>query len=239
MKAKPDLVRNQDAFTGLCGRAAGRSNNQKTPARRSLCVAVALCSLLGALLAGCQTFPEAYSSAFTHYEAGAPGYATNCLQEGDVVSITFQYSTNLNTLQKIGLDGTLNLESLGPVKAAGKPLVQLQSELAGLYKPQVRDDPLTLKIISAESAVYVEGAVNRPGKIPMERPMTVVESVMEAGGFDAYRANLSEVFVLRVENGRQRIYQLNLKRVFQGRDDTPFYLKPFDVVRVSVKTFNF
>ena len=214
-------------------------NNQKAPALCSLCAVVLLWMLLCALFTGCQSFPEAYSSAFVHFDAGAPGYATNCLQEGDVVSLTFQYSTNFNTIQKIGLDGTLNPESLGPVKAAGKPLVQLQSELAGLYKPQVKDDPLTLKVVSAVSAVYVEGAVNRPGKIPMDRPMTVVESVMEAGGFDAYRANLSEVFVLRVENGRQRIYQLNLKKVFQGRDDTPFYLKPFDVVRVSVKTFNF
>ena len=30
-----------------------------------------------------------------------------------------------------------------------------------------------------------------------------------------------------------------LKRVFDGRDQSVFYLKPFDIVRVSAKTFNY
>ena len=62
---------------------------------------------------------------------------------------------------------------------------------------------------------------------------------MEAGGYDPYRADLSNVRVLRVENGRQKNYRVNLKRVLRGREDAPFYLKPFDVIQVATKTFNF
>jgi len=62
---------------------------------------------------------------------------------------------------------------------------------------------------------------------------------MEAGGYDPYRADLSHVLVLRVENGRQKSYRVNLRRILQGRDDAPFYLKPFDVIQVTTKTFNF
>src|SRR5579863_7569791 len=40
-------------------------------------------------------------------EPGTAHYANNVLHEGDVVSITFQYSTNYNALQKITLDGLL------------------------------------------------------------------------------------------------------------------------------------
>jgi polysaccharide export outer membrane protein len=170
---------------------------------------------------------------------GAASYATNFLQAADVVSITFQYSTNFNTLQKIGLDGTLNLQGVGLVQAAGKTALEMQDELSALYKNQVKDDPITIKIVATESAVYIAGAVMRPGKIPLERPMTVLEAIMEAGGYDAYRADLSEVLVLRVVNGRQKSYQVNLKRVLAGKDQTPFYLKPFDVVQVPTKTFNF
>jgi len=32
---------------------------------------------------------------------------------------------------------------------------------------------------------------------------------------------------------------VNLKRVLRGREDAPFYLKPFDVIQVATKTFNF
>jgi polysaccharide export outer membrane protein len=125
------------------------------------------------------------------------------------------------------------------VKAAGKSTLQLQTELTRLYQGQVKDDPITIKVVTPESAVYVAGAVTRPGKIPLERPMTVLEAVMEAGGYDPYRADLSHVLVLRVENGRQKSYRVNLRRILQGRDDAPFYLKPFDVIQVTTKTFNF
>ena len=50
---------------------------------------------------------------------------------------------------------------------------------------------------------------------------------------------LFHVSVLRVDGDSQRIYWLNLNRVMSGEDPNPFYLKPFDVVRVPTKTFNF
>jgi len=188
--------------------------------------------VLCVLLAGCQTSDKMV-------DPGAAAYATNSFLEGDVVGISFQYSTNYDTVQKIGLDGTLNLQGVGQVQAAGKTALQLQNELGGLYKNLVKEDPITIKIVAAESAVYVAGAVTRPGKIPLERPLTVLEAIMEAGGYDPYRADLSNVRVLRVENGRQKNYRVNLKRVLRGREDAPFYLKPFDVIQVATKTFNF
>jgi polysaccharide export outer membrane protein len=172
----------------------------------------------------------------------APGdanYANNPLREGDVISITFQYSTTYNTTQKIPLDGNLNLESVGDVKAAGKTPIQLEAELARLYRPQIKDDVVTVKLVSAVSSIYVSGAVFHPGKLDMERPLTALEAVMEAGGFDPNRAKLSDVSVVRIENGKQHTYHVNLARALRGKDETPFYLKPFDIVHVPSKTFNF
>jgi polysaccharide export outer membrane protein len=204
-----------------------------SPAQMLYWGALVLLPVFCVMLAGCQTGSKA------KVDPGAAAYATNNLLEGDVVSITFQYSTNFNTVQKIGLDGTLNLQGVGQVQAARKTTLQLQNDLTSLYKDQVKDDPITIKIVAAESAVYVAGAVMHPGKIPLERPMTVLEAIMEAGGYDPYRADLSDVLVLRVENGRQKNYRVNMKRVLRGREDAPFYLKPFDVIQVATKTFNF
>jgi polysaccharide export outer membrane protein len=190
---------------------------------------------IAACLTGCQT--ENSPEAPVH--PGAAVYATNNLLEGDVINIAFQYSTNFNTVQRIGLDGKLNLQGIGQVQAAGKTTQQLQNDLTTLYQGQVKDDPVTIKIVTAEAAVYVAGAVTRPGKIALERPMTVLEAVMEAGGYDPYRADLSNVLVLRVEHGRQKNYRVNLKRVLRGQEDAPFYLQPFDVIQVATKTFNF
>jgi polysaccharide export outer membrane protein len=187
--------------------------------------------------AGCKAPVFDYPSAATALTK--PDSRTNLLQEGDLVSIAFQYSTNFNATQKIPLDGLLNLEGVGPVKASGKTPEQLQLELARLYRPQTKDDVITVKLLLGASGVYVSGAVFRPGRIPMERPMTAFEAVMEAGGFDPNRAKLSAVTILRIEGGRQKTYHLDLKRVLQGADEIPFYLKPFDIVHVPSRTFNF
>ena len=209
-------------------------------------------SMLGAALAaivfglgaaGCKTNVDS-NPAFSNMVLPAPpplqaSSGTNVLEEGDLVSITFQYSTNFNASQKIPLDGLLNLEGIPPVKASGKTPGQLQTELARLYQPQIKDDVVTVKLVAGSTAVYVSGAVFHPGRIPMERPMTALEAVMEAGGFDPNRAKLSAVTVLRIEGGRQKSFPLDLKRALRGQEESPFYLKPFDIVHVPTKTFNF
>ena len=160
-----------------------------------LCLSGAACIFLTGCQSSSDTYDAAMVSSAAYYYAGTPDYSTNCLSEGDMVSITFRYSTNFNTLQRVGLDGNLNLDVAGQVKAVGQTVLQLQSELTPLYQSQAKDDPITVKVITPEAAVYVAGAVNRPGKIPMDRPMTVLEAIMEAGGYDPLQANLADVSV--------------------------------------------
>ena len=201
-------------------------------ARISLAVAITLSLVVTA----CKSPVFTDTASPKHLDANS---GTNALQEGDLISITFQYSTNFNVTQKVPLDGLLNLETVGPVKAAGKTPEELQTELSRLYAPQTKGDVVTVKLLAGASGVYVSGAVFHPGRIPMERQMTVFEAVMEAGGFDPNRAKLAAVTVVRIEEGRQKTYHLDLKRILQGRDESPFYLKPFDIVHVPTKTFNF
>jgi polysaccharide export outer membrane protein len=129
---------------------------------------------------------------------------------------------------------------VGPVKAAGKTVVQLQQALAEAYKSLDKGDTITVnRVLTSLSVVYVSGAVLKPGEVELSRPLTVIEAVMAAGGFDGTRAKLTEVSVLRIENGQQHAYPINLKRVLQGKDRTPFYLQPFDIIYVPVKRFNY
>jgi polysaccharide export outer membrane protein len=198
-----------------------------------------LAASAGILLVGCESSslaskqaPEPISDATT-YGRG------NVLHEGDLLEISFQYSSNYNTTQKISFDGTINLQPVGQIKAAGQTTAQLETELTKLYSPLVKEDVITVKVLAPSASIYVSGSVMRPGKIPLERPMTVMEAIMEAGGFDPVRARLSDVVVLRVESGCQTIHHINLKRVLHGDYSAPFYLRPFDIVHVPTKTFSF
>jgi polysaccharide export outer membrane protein len=197
-----------------------------------------LCLVAAAVLfVGCESSPPVPPPAV---DPAALFYSTNVLHAGDVVEVSFQYSTNYSSTQRIALDGTLNMNSVGPVKAAGKTVVQLQQALAEAYKSLDKGDTITVnRVLTSLSVVYVSGAVLKPGEVELSRPLTVIEAVMAAGGFDGTRAKLTEVSVLRIENGQQHAYPINLKRVLQGKDRTPFYLQPFDIIYVPVKRFNY
>jgi len=192
------------------------------------------CGLLLAWVSGCSSSSPASEKAVAL--AGSPTYSSDILREGDVISITCEAVseavTNINTVAKIPLSGMLDLVFIGQVQAAGKTIEQLQGDLLKLYSKQVRVDVINVKLVESAAAVYVVGAVRQPGKIPMDRPMTVLEALMEAGGYDPSRARLSRVTVVRLEDGKQRAYRVNLNKVLSGEEPTPFFLKPFDTVEV-------
>lgn len=204
----------------------------------SACLGLAALAVLTLCLTGCRspksTMPPKDLDAST--AANAP--TTVRLNEGDVIRIIFEADTNMNTVAKIQLEGEINLPLVGDVKAAGKTLEELKAELMRRYENLLKVNEISVVLLSSAASVTVSGAVLRPGKIPMERPLTVLDAVMDSGGFDPNRARLDRVTVLRLEDGKQRLYKLNLKRVIEGKETTPFYLKPFDNVHIPEKRFN-
>ena len=128
---------------------------------------------------------------------------------------------------------------VGSVKFADKTSVEVQAELLKLYEPQLKITEITVSLLTPASCIYVNGAVLRAGKLAYDRSMTVLEAVMEAGGYDPKRAKLKEVMVFRVENGVQMSYKLDLKRMLAGGDSGVFHLQPFDIIYIPEKTFNF
>ncbi len=191
--------------------------------------------------AGCKsTAPAPPAPSWSSLPAGAKSFTTLPLQEGDVVRVTVEGATNLNSVAKVQLDGSVTLPLVGELKVLGKTPLELQGELTKLYTQLLKPGfEVNVALMSTAASVYVSGAVLKPGRIPMERPLTVLDAIMEAGGFDFTRAKPSGVMVFRVSAGQQYHYRLDMKRVLKGGDSGVFYLKPFDIVHVPEKTFNF
>jgi polysaccharide export outer membrane protein len=154
------------------------------------------------------------------------------LREGDTVRVSFPGAPNLNAGQIIKRDGRISMQMVGEVQAAGLTVKQLEDELLKLYGPQLQTKEVSVAVDASNFPVYVTGAVVRPGKIMPDRPMTALEAVMEAGGFDFTKANQSGVTVIRHENGRVDHIKVNLKKALQGNETEPFNLKPGDIVYV-------
>ena len=216
----------------------GPNMSQKNPEPSRIVSALALGALAFVLL-GCQAPSIPSNSSLNALEASIPSMP-GVLREGDVIQITFATSTNLNATQRVQLDGQVSLQFVNNVRVAGKTPLELAKNLETLYQPHLRGvEPITVTVISNAAAVYVTGAVLRPGRIPLERPFTVLDAIMEAGGVTSGRAKLSGVTVLRIENGQRVSRRVNLKDALEGRDSSLFYLKPFDIVYVPEKAINF
>ena len=157
------------------------------------------------------------------------------LSPGDI-KLTFPGAPELSQTQKIKADGKVNLPVIGEVTAAGKTLVDFQNELIKLYKPQLRNSDVLVTLESGIINVVVSGYVSKPGKFAFDRPTTVFQAIMEAGGVSEY-GNLGKVRLIRTENGKQRSRVLNLKSSISRNVANLDYVKDGDVIYVPQSLF--
>jgi polysaccharide biosynthesis/export protein len=160
------------------------------------------------------------------------------LVAGDVVKISFPAAPELNQTQKVGSDGSISLPLIGEVAAAGKTVGQLQVELARLYKPQLQDNEVIVNLDTRAVPVVVSGAVQKPGKIVFERPATVVEAIMEAGGFTP-EANLAKISLIRIVKGEHESQVIDLRALLKGKPTPAIYCSGGDVIYVPEKLLLF
>jgi len=157
------------------------------------------------------------------------------LNPGDVVKISFPGAPNLDTTQQIRRDGRINLYMVGETKAADKSPAEFERELIQAYSSLLLSKEIKVTVVSSSFAIFVTGAVVKPGKITPDRALTAFEAIMEAGGFDQNKANAKEVRVIRHEEGQTKTYTLNLRAILDGKPGEPFYLRSHDVVFVPDK----
>lgn len=168
-------------------------------------------------------------------EQMAPPTSVN-LVAGDVIKLTFAGAPELSQSQKIRSDGKINLPLIGEVDAAGMTIGSLQSELALRYKPQLQSTTVVVTLESSVTQVVVSGAVNHPAKLSFDRPTTVFQAIMEAGGVNDY-GSLKRVHLVRIANGEQRTQILDLRPTATGQTTRPFYVRDGDVIYIPSGPF--
>jgi len=154
------------------------------------------------------------------------------LREGDTLKITFPGSPSLDTAQPIRRDGKLNLPLIGEVDAAGLTPASLQDKLIKAYASQISTKEVIVQVVSSTFPVFVTGAVLHPGKVLSDHPLTALDAVMEAGGFNYDTADLRHVKIDRNQNGVMQHYTEDLKALLVGTETKSFYLQPNDIVFV-------
>ena len=197
---------------------------------KSIGMVVVVATLVLVLGTGCQTDTEA------RLPEQPTAKTPVTLAPGDVIRLSFPGASEFNQTQKIRADGKLSLPLIGEVAASGKTVVEFQKELVRLYKPQLRNSEVVLTLESSVAQVVVSGAVNRPAKLTFERPTTVFQAIMEAGGVNEY-GTLKRVHLARVVNGEQLTQVLDLRPALAGKATQALYVKDGDVIYVPQSMF--
>ena len=159
------------------------------------------------------------------------------LAPGDVLEVKFFYTPDLNETQTVRPDGKIMLQLIGEVAVEGKSPAELQEELIKLYTPLLKTPDIAVIVRSFyERRVYVGGQVMAPGIVEMPGTMTLLEAIMQAGGFNVKEAEVRNIIVIRHINGQRYGESINLKPALTGDKVQPFYLAPKDIVYVPQTT---
>jgi polysaccharide biosynthesis/export protein len=179
---------------------------------------------------GCQSY---------HGETlAASGQQPGLLSPGDTIKISFTTAPELNQSEKIEPSGRVTLPLVGDVSAAGKTTGQFQAELTQLYKTQLQNSDVIVTLEAVAIPVVVSGEVQRPGKIIFERPATVLEAIMEAGGFTPY-GDPKRISVIRQVNGVQHTQIVDLSPLLHGVPTRVMYVNRGDVIYVRPRFISF
>jgi protein involved in polysaccharide export with SLBB domain len=155
---------------------------------------------------------------------------TYMLGAGDKIAVKFFYNDKLNERVTIRPDGRISLQLVGEVKAAGFTPADLNSLLTEKYAGLLESTNVTVIVEEVVSQkIYIGGEVGRPGVVPINGKLRILDSVMLAGG-ELDTAELQNVVLIRY-NGSQKpdIYSINLKKIINGQMPD-INLRPYDIV---------
>lgn len=150
----------------------------------------------------------------------------------DTLHISVWKEPDLTATLPVRPDGKISMPLLNDVQAAGLKPMQLADSITERLRKYIADPRVTVVVTAMNSQrIYVLGEVLHTGAMPLIPGMTVLQALASAG-FTQF-ANTKGIYVLRVENGKQRKIPFNYKQVIKGEaTEQNIILKPGDTIVV-------
>jgi protein involved in polysaccharide export with SLBB domain len=153
------------------------------------------------------------------------------VRRGDLLSIKFFYTPELNEDVTVRPDGRISLQLVGEVVAVDRTPGELSESLEQSYAAVLsKPDVVVIVREFAGHRAYIGGEVTRPTMVSLDGETTVADAIFEAGGSKLTAALSSVILVRNGENGREA-YRVDLSDGFRARAPVPV-LRPYDLVYV-------
>lgn len=151
----------------------------------------------------------------------------------DVVQIDVWKEPEITRMIPVRPDGKISLPLLNDVQAAGLTAMQLAGTIREGLTKFLTNPQVTVTVTQINSRrVFVTGEVAHSGALPLLPNMTVLQALSSSGGFTQF-AREKNIYVLRVEDGKQVKLPFNYKAVVKGQHpEQNIILQPGDVIVV-------
>jgi polysaccharide export outer membrane protein len=150
------------------------------------------------------------------------GVAEYRLGGADVVAIEVYGLPELTRSLRVNSRGMISLPLLGPIRAAGKTVAELEDEITTLLADEFLQDPQVTVFVSEYTSqkVTIEGAVIRPGIYPLSGNTSLLQAIVTAGGVSEM-ANPEGVIIFRIIDGQRMAAVFDLNAIRGGNAEDP------------------
>jgi polysaccharide export outer membrane protein len=139
----------------------------------------------------------------------------------DVLEVTVFKAPELSKTLQVSEAGTVNFPLVGEIEAGGKSARELEQLLTKMLGAKYLQNPQISVFVKEHNSqrVTVEGAVKKPGVIPITGGMSLLQAVAQAGGLEDIAESTAVVF--RVTDGKRFAGRYDVADIRAGRADDP------------------
>ena len=174
---------------------------------------------------------EPAGSAGVRPAASAADVKTFVIGPEDGLSVRVWREPELSGSFTVRPDGKISLPLVNEIQAAGLTPEQLSAAIVQSLSRYMNRPEVSVSVVAVNSRkYYIQGEVQKPGAYPLVVPTTILEALVNAGGFREF-ANTKKIVLLR--NGKDRL-KFNYKDVTRGKHtEQNVLLQPGDQIIVN------
>jgi len=159
--------------------------------------------------------------ADTYTSMGDPSSKAYRIGPRDVLDIAVFKVPELSKTVQVSEAGTINYPLIGEMAAGGKTAREIELELTKKLGAKYLQNPAITVFVKEHNSqrITVEGAVTKPGVIPMAGGITLLQAIAQSGGFSLTADKTAVVF--RVVDGKRSGGKYDISDIRAGRAEDP------------------
>jgi protein involved in polysaccharide export with SLBB domain len=152
---------------------------------------------------------------------------------GDELHVRFLYQPDMSEQIPVRPDGRITLASTGELTVIGLTPSELERLVIERSSSRLRNPEVTVIVTKlGEQRVYIGGEVARPGYVPLRPDMTLLQAVLQTGGFKKTAKLDSVLLMTPAPDGQFAAARVDMEQVVDAGVPERVRLHPDDVVYV-------